>query len=337
MKAIVQNAYGSPDLLEFKEVDKPIVGDKDVLVRVHAVGLNAGDYFAMRGRPWAIRMTLGLRGPDNHIPGWDVAGTVEAVGSKVTMFQPGDEVFAGIEHTCAEYACASEVKFALKPANLTMAEAAAVPTAALTALQALRDMADVQPDQKVLINGAAGGVGTFAVQIAKMMGAEVTGVCSTRNVELVLSIGADHVIDYTREDFTKGDQRYDLILDNVGNHSFAAYRRVLTPTGIIQPNTAHAGLGYVIKAAVLSQFMRQQGKPFVTIPSHDDLVIMKGFIEAGKVTPVMDRTYPLSETVDALSYLEKGHARGKVVLAVKDGSDDVLREVADTVAMLETT
>ena len=317
MKAIVQNAYGSPALLEFKEVDKPVVKDNDVLVRVHAAGLNAGDYFTMRGSPWVIRLTLGLRGPENHIPGWDVAGRVEAVGPQVTMFQPGDEVFAAIEHTCAEYACAGEEKFALKPTNLTLEEAAAVPTAALTALKALRDMAKVQPGQKVLINGASGGVGPFAVQIAKVLGAEVTGVCSTRNVEMVRSIGADHVIDYTQEDFTLGEQRYDLILDNVGNHAFAAYRRVLTPQGIIQPNTGHAGMWYVTKAAVLSQFMRQQGKLFVATPNHEDLVILKGFIESGKVTPVIDSTYPFSETAEALRYLEKGHARGKVVITIE--------------------
>ncbi|MBV7336335.1 NAD(P)-dependent alcohol dehydrogenase [Chloroflexi bacterium TSY] len=329
MNAIVQNAYSSPDLLEFKEVEKPVVGEYDVLVRVYVAGLNAGDYFTMRGRPWMIRMVVGLRGPDNHIPGWDVAGTIEAVGPKVTMFQLGDEVYGAIEHACAEYACASEDKFALKPASLTMAEAAAVPTAASTALKALRDMVNVQPGQKVLINGASGGVGTFAVQIAKVLGAEVTGICSTRNVEMVRSIGADNVIDYTREDFTKGDQRYDVVLDNVGNHSFAAYRRVLTPQGIIQPNTGHAGMWYVIKAAVLSQFMRQQGKLFVATPNHDDLVIVKEYIDAGKVAPVMDRTYPFNETVEALRYLEKGHARGKVVITVAHDSHDALREVAE--------
>ena len=316
MKAIVQNHYGSPDLLELKEIDKPTVAENDVLVQVHAASLNAGDYFSLRGRPWLIRMTMGLRKPNDHVPGWDMAGVVEAVGPKVTMFQPGDEVFAGIEHTCAEYACGGEDKFALKPANLTMEEAAAVPTAALTALKALRDMAKVKPGQKVLINGASGGVGIFAVQIAKALGTEVTGVCSTRNVDMVRSIGADHVIDYTQEDFTQNGQHYDLILDNVGNHSFAEYRRVLTSQGIIQPNTGHAGMGYVIKAAVLSQFMPQQGKLFVATPNHEDLVVLKEFIESGKVTPIIDGTYPLSETSEALRYLEEDHARGKVVITV---------------------
>ncbi len=317
MKAIVQNEYGSPDVFKLQEIDEPVVKDDDVLVRVHAAGLNASDYFTMRGSPWAIRLTLGLRRPKNHIPGWDVAGHVEAVGQKVTRFQPGDEVFAAIDGACAEYACAGEDKFALKPTNLTLEQAAAVPTAALTALQALRDMAKVQPGQKVLINGASGGVGTFAVQIAKALGADVTGVCSARNVDMVRSIGADYVIDYTQEDFTQNGQQYDLILDNVGNHSFAAYRRVLTPQGIIQPNTGHAGMGYVIKAAVLSQFMQQQGRLFVANPTHEDLVVLKEFIESGQVTPVIDRMYPLRETPEALRYLEKCHAQGKVVITVK--------------------
>ncbi|MEZ4862802.1 MAG: NAD(P)-dependent alcohol dehydrogenase [Caldilineaceae bacterium] len=336
MKAIVQTAYGSPDVLELRDIDKPVVGDRDVLVCVHAAGLNAGDYFTLRGSPWLIRLTMGLRKPNDHVPGWDVAGTVAAVGQSVTMFKPGDEVYAAIEHTCAEYACAGEDKFALKPINLTMEQAAAVPTAALTALKALRDMAKVQPRQKVLINGASGGVGTFAVQIAKVLGAEVTGVCSTRNMDMVRQIGADHVIDYSKEDFTKGEQRYDVILDNVGNHPFAAYRRVLTPQGIIQPNTGHAGMGYVIRAALLSPFMRQQGKLFIATPNHDDLVIVKEFIESGKVTPVMDRTYPLDEFVAAFGYVEKVHARGKVVLTMAHGSDGALQEVAEPVAMLGT-
>lgn len=316
MKAIVQTAYGSPDVLELIEIDKPVVEDDDVLVRVRAAGLNAGDYFSMRGHPWVIRLELGLRKPKNHIPGWDVAGHVETVGHKVTRFQPGDEVFAAIDGTCAEYACAGEGKFALKPVNLTLEQAAAVPTAALTALQALRDMAKVQPGQKVLINGASGGVGTFAVQIAKALGAEVTGVCSTRNVDLVRSIGADYVIDYTQEDFTQSGQRYDLILDNVGNHSFAAYRHALMPQGVIQPNTGHAGMGYVLKAFVLSQFMHQQGHPFVATPNHEDMVVLKEFIEAGQITPVIDRMYPLNKTPEALRYLEKCHAQGKVVITL---------------------
>jgi NADPH:quinone reductase-like Zn-dependent oxidoreductase len=316
MKAIVQNAYGSPDVFELKEIDKPVVKDDEVLVRVHAAALHAGDYFAMRGVPVGVRMVTGWPKPKNYVPGFDVAGHVEAVGKNVTRFQPGDEVFGACNGTCAEYACAGEDKFVLKPANLTFEQAAAIPTSAVTALRGLRDAGKVQPGQKVLINGASGGVGTFAVQIAKSFGAEVTGVCSTRNVDMVRSIGADHVIDYTQEDFTQSGQRYDLILDNVGNHSFSDCKRALTPQGTLIPNTGHAGIGYVVKALVLSLFVRQQGRPFIATPTHEDLVILKELIEAGKVTPVIDRAYPLNETPEAFRYLDKGHARGKVVITM---------------------
>jgi NADPH:quinone reductase-like Zn-dependent oxidoreductase len=316
MKAIVQNGYGSPDVFELKEIDKPAVEENDVLVRVHAASLAAGDYFAMRGEPYMVRMTVGWPKPKNYVPGYDVAGQVEAVGQNVTRFQPGDEVFGACQATCAEYVCAGEDKFALKPAPLTLEQAAAVPTSAVAALLGLRDAGKVQPGQKVLINGASGGVGTFAVQIAKAFGAEVTGVCSTRNVDMVRSIGADHVIDYNQEDFTQSGGRYDLILDNVANRSFSDLRRTLTPQGIIIPNSGHSGLGYVIKAFVRSAFVRQQGRPFIAIPNHEDLVVLKELIEAGKVTPVIDRTYPLSEIPEAFRYLNEGHARGKVVITV---------------------
>ncbi len=224
MKAIVLSRYGSPDVLELKEIDKPVVKDDDVLVRVQAASLNAGDLFSMKGSPWLARFAVGFPQPKNYVLGWDVAGRAEAVGKNVTRFQPGDEVFTACSGAFAEYACAPEDKVAMKPTNLTFEQAAAVPTAALTALQGLRDAGKVQPNQKVLINGASGGVGTFAVQIAKALGAEVTGVCSTRNVEMVRSLGADHVVDYTREDFTQGGQRYDLILDNVASRSFSDLR-----------------------------------------------------------------------------------------------------------------
>jgi len=316
MKAIVQNHYGSPDDLEFKEMDKPVVGDDDVLIRVYAAGLNAGDVFTLKGSPWLIRLTVGFPKPKNHILGWDVAGTVEKVGQNVTQLKPGDEVFGATSGALAEYARAGADTFALKPANLTFEQTAAVPTAALTALQGLRDAGKVEPGQKVLINGASGGVGTFAVQIAKALGAEVTGICSTRNVEMIRSLGADHVVDYTQEDFTKSGQRYDLILDNVGSRSFSDLRRVLTPQGIIQPNTGHAGMSYVIKAFALSTFVNQCGRPFVANPNHEDMVVLKEFIEAGKVTPVIDKTYSLSETPEALRYLDEEHARGKVVITV---------------------
>ena len=321
MKAIVQNDYGSTNVLELKEVEKPVVKENDVLVRVHAAALNAGDVFSMRGSPWLARFSVGFPKPKNYILGWDMAGRVQEVGNKVTRFKPGDEVYGSCSHTLAEYVCAAEDKFAMKPANLSFEQAAAVPSAAITALQGLRDVGKLQPGQKVLINGASGGVGTFAVQIAKAFGAEVTGVCSTRNVDMVRSIGADHVVDYTQEDFTQSGQRYDLILDNVANHSFTDLRRALTPQGIIIPNSGHGGMGYVFKAYLLSPFMHQQASPFMSTPNHEDLVVLKELIEADKITPVIDRTYPLSETPEAFRYLEEDHARGKVVITVEHNNN----------------
>jgi NADPH:quinone reductase-like Zn-dependent oxidoreductase len=318
MKAIVQDKYGSPDdVLKLKEIDKPVTKDDDVLVRVHAAAIHAGDYFCVRGTPFAVRAVTGLLKPrSNYVPGFDVAGQVEAVGKNVTRLQPGDEVFGACDRACAEYASTAEGNFVLKPANLTFEQAAAVPTSALAALHGLRDAGKVQQGQKVLINGASGGVGTFAVQIAKSFGAEVTGVCSTRNVDMVRSIGADHVIDYTQEDFTRSGQRYDLILDNVGNRSFSDCRRALAPQGTLIPNSGHAGMGYVVKAFVLSVFVSQQGRPFVSTPNQEDLVVLKELLESGKVAPVIDRTYPLSETPEAMGYVGEGHARGKVVITV---------------------
>ncbi len=320
MKAVVLNAYGSSDILELKEVDKPVVKDDGVLVRVHATAINAGDYFSMRGSPWLVRMSVGFPKPKNYILGWDAAGRIEAVGKKVKGFQPGDEVFGACSHTFAEYVSGDADQFAIKPANLTFEQAAAVPTAALTALQALRDKGKLQPGQKVLINGASGGVGTFAVQIAKSFGAEVTGVCSTRNMDMVRSIGADQVIDYTQEDFTQSGWRYDLLLDNVANRTFSDLKRALTPQGIIIPNSGHGGMGYVFKAYFLSVFMRRLARPFVTSVNNKDLVVLKELIESGKVRPVIDRTYPLSEIREAFRYLDQDHARGKVVITVEHNS-----------------
>jgi NADPH:quinone reductase-like Zn-dependent oxidoreductase len=322
MKAIVQEEYGPPHLLKLKEIDNPAVEDNDVLVRVRAAAIHAGDYFGVKGEPFAARLATGLLKPsENYVPGFDVAGRVEAVGKNVTRFQPGDEVFGECGGACAEYACGAEDKFVQKPANLTFEQAAAVPVSALAALHGLRDAGKVQPGQRVLINGASGGVGTFAVQIAKALGAEVTGVCSTRNVELVRSIGADHVIDYTQEDFTQGGPRYDLILDNVGNHSLSDCRRALTPQGKLIPNSGHAGMGYVLKAFVSSLFVRQQGRPYLSMPNEVDLTVLKELIEAGRVGPVIDRTYPLSETPSAMAYVGEGHARGKVVITVGGKTD----------------
>jgi NADPH:quinone reductase-like Zn-dependent oxidoreductase len=317
MKAIVQTAYGSSDVLVLKEIDKPKVGDGDVLVRVRAAGLHAGDCFMMRGVPYLARFFAGWPRPKGYVPGFDVAGTVEAVGKDVTRFKPGEEVFGECGGGgCAEWACAAEGRFVTKPAGLTFEQAAAIPVSALAALQGLRDAGRLQPGQRVLVNGASGGVGTYAVQIAKVLGAEVTGVCSTRNLDLVRSIGADQVIDYTQEDFTRGGQSYDLILDNVGSRSLADYRRALTPDGTLLPNTGNAGMGYVIKAFVLSAIVRQQGRPFVSRPKSEDLAFLKELVETGKMTPVIDRTYPLSETPEALEYVGRGHARGKVVITL---------------------
>lgn len=316
MQAIVQNKYGSPDVLRIKEVDRPAIQNDEVLVRVHAASVNAGDYFSMRGNPWLVRFIVGFPRPKDYILGWDIAGQVEAVGSAVTQFRPGDEVYGAVSHAFAEYVAAGTDRFAAKPANLTFEQAAAVPTAAITALQGLRDVGKVQPGQKVLINGAAGGVGTFAVQIAKALGAEVTGVCSARNVEMVRSIGADHVIDYTKQDFTRNGHRYDLILDNVGNRAFSHLRRCLAPQGLIIPNSGHGGMRYVLKAFLLSPFMRQLGRPLMTTTNDRDLVALKELIEAGKVTPVIDRAYPFAEIPAALGYAAQGHVRGKVVIAV---------------------
>jgi len=289
---------------------------------VHAAGVNPADWAIMSGLPYIARPIYGLRKPKNSVRGTDVAGTVEAVGSGVTRFKPGDEVFGWSNGSYAEYTTAAEVSLALKPATLTFEQAAAVPMAGLVALQAIRDHGKVGPGQSVLINGASGGIGTFAVQIAKALGADVTGVCSTRNVEMVRSIGADRVIDYTKEDFTKGGQQYDFILDNVSNHSLRDLRRVLTPTGTLIPNGGGfdnrwlASGGRIVRAAVLFQFGGQTLGNFLVSSNHADLVVLAEMIVAGKVTPVMDRTYPLSETAQAIDHVGTGHTRGKVAITV---------------------
>jgi len=322
MKAIVYDKYGSPDVLELKEIDKPAVGDDQVLIRVRAASVNPLDWHFMRGRPFFLRIKAGLRKPKVIRLGVDAAGTVESTGGNVRRFKPGDEVFGGCTGAFAEYACASEKALAPKPANLTFEQAAAVPIAALSALQGLRDKGRIQAGQKVLINGAAGGVGTFAVQIAKAFGAEVTGVCSTRNVDMVRSIGADRVIDYTQEDFTRNGQRYDLILDSVGNHSLSAFRRALTAKGtLVMVGGPDKGrwigpMAGMLKVVVLSRFVSQKLLPFLAKRSHEDLVFLKDLLETGKVTPVIDRRHPLSDVPEAIRYLEEGHARGKVVITV---------------------
>jgi len=318
MKAIVQNDYGSSDVLKLAEVAQPTIKDNEVLVRVKAASINAGDVFTMRGSPWLTRLMVGFPKPKNHILGWDMAGVVEAAGSAVTQFRPGDEVYAACNGALAEYASVAEDKLALKPANLTFEQAAAVPTAGITALIGLRDAGKLQAGQKVLINGASGGVGTFAVQIAKALGAEVTGVCSARNMDMVRSLGADNVIDYAKEDFTQHERRYDLILDNVASRSFSDLIRVLTPQGRIVPNSGHGGMGYVFKAFLLSPFLRQLGSMYLAEPNNKDLNQLKEWIESGKVKPIIDRTYPLREAPEAFRYLDKEHARGKVVITVTE-------------------
>jgi NADPH:quinone reductase-like Zn-dependent oxidoreductase len=322
MRAIVQDRYGSADVLELTDIDTPVVGDDDVLVRVAAASANIGDWHIMTGRPYLIRMVSGLRTPKADVRGQDVAGLVEAVGTNVTGLLPGNEVFGTCDGAFAEYAIARNDKIAPKPANLSFEQAATVPTSASTALQALRDRAKVQPGQTVLIIGAAGGVGSFAVQIAKAFGATVTGVCSTTKVDLVRSIGADRVIDYTREDFAETGQRYDVILDIAGSRSVSHLRKALAPTGTLVivggegGGRWFGGINRQLGAQLLSMFVGQRLGTFIARQNGEDLVALKDLIEAGKVTPVIGTTYPLQEVPEAIQQLEEGHSRGKIVITV---------------------
>ena len=328
MQAIVYTRYGSPDVLQIKDIEKPTPKDNEVLVHVHAAAANPLDWHFMRGAPFLARFAFGLLKPKNTLLGADVAGRVAAVGSTVTQFQIGDAVFGDVSANglggFAEYVCAREAALTLKPATLSFEAAAAVPVAAITALQGLRDKGRIQPGQKVLINGASGGVGTFAVQIAKSFGTEVTGVCSTRNLAMVRSIGADHVIDYTQEDFTQNGQQYDLIFDAVGNRSVSDYQRALSPKGIcaIAGFTTMARLFQVIAlgAWVSKTSSKQIGLMDTAKPNQKDLVFIKQLLEAGKVVPVIDRTYSLSAVPEAIRYLEAGHARGKVVITTEQNN-----------------
>jgi NADPH:quinone reductase-like Zn-dependent oxidoreductase len=344
MKAIVQDRYGPAGVLAARDIGRPDIGDDEVLVRVHAASVHLGDWILMTGSPFVMRFATGLRRPKNRVPGTDIAGTVESAGKDVKSFRPGDEVFGWSAGAFAEYAAASERQFVKKPVNLTFEQAAAVGVSASTALQLLRDDGKVQPGQKVLINGASGGVGTYAVQIAKAFGAEVTGVTSTKNVELVRSIGADHVIDYTREDFTDGGPRFDLIIDNVSNHSMARTRRALTPSGrLISNGGGHVGgkLGRTVRTMLVSMFVRQQAKPTVKTQNHDDLVALRELVEAGRLTPVIDGTYPLANTPDAIDRVATGRARGTVVVSLSQPSpvelvfDDTIKgtRMADPIAV----
>lgn len=318
MQAIVQNGYGSPDILELKQIDTPVPQDGEVLVRVHATALHAGDYFSLKGVPYGVRFAVGFPRPKDYIPGYDVAGVVEAVGEQVTRFRPGDEVFGACSGGCAEYVATAESNLVSKPANLSFEQAGCVATSALAALHGLRDAGHVQPGMKVLVNGASGGVGIYAVQIAKALGADVTGVCSGRNADMVRSIGADHVVDYTQEDFTQNGAQYDLILDNVASRTFAEYKRALTAQGKVIPNSGHAGLGYVIKAMARSLYDSKQGRPYLSSPKQEDLVFLRQLLESGQIKPVIDRTYRLEQVPEAMRYVGAGHASGKVVITVKN-------------------
>jgi NADPH:quinone reductase-like Zn-dependent oxidoreductase len=322
MKAIVQDRYGSADVLELRDIDAPVVGDDDVLVRVLAASAHIGDWHTMTGLPYLGRMAFGLRRPKARVRGQDFAGRVEAVGTNVTQVQPGDEVFGTCDGSFAEYATARINKVAPKPANRSFAQAATVPTSGSTALQGLRDAGRVQPEQKVLIIGAGGAVGSFAVQIAKGFGDHVTGVCSTSKVDMVRSIGADEVVDYTRDDFAEKGERYDLMLDTAGNRSVSHLRRALSPRGTLVIVGAEGGgrwfggIDRQLRALMLSPFVSQKLGTFIAKAKLEDLLALKELIEAGKVTPVIDRTYPLSEVPEAMRHLEEGHARGKVVITV---------------------
>jgi NADPH:quinone reductase-like Zn-dependent oxidoreductase len=323
MKAAVRDRYGSPDVVEVREIDKPMPTDDEVLVRVRAASLNMADWYAMTGRPYVARMQEGLRKPKTNRLGVDYAGTVEAVGRDVTEFRPADEVFGGRNGAYAEYICPrADRAIVLKPANVTFEQAAAVPIAAITALQGLRDKGQLQPGQKVLINGASGGVGTFAVQIAKALGAEVTAVCSTGNVDTARSLGADHVIDYTQEDFTRNDRRYDLMLDIAGSRSWSACRRVLTPQATVvivggpKTNRLFGPLGPVVRKFLAGLLSSRKVVFFIAKLNKADMVALQELLESGKVTPAIDRRYELSEIADALRYMGEGHCRSKIVVTI---------------------
>jgi NADPH:quinone reductase-like Zn-dependent oxidoreductase len=324
LKAIVQERFGPPDVLRLVDTDPPEVGADEVLVRVHAAALNPYDWHIMRGDPLIARLMgeVGLRKPKARVAGVDAAGRVEAVGANVRGLRPGDEVLGFCQGAFAEYACAQADKVVPKPGRLSFEQAAAVPMAGTTALRGIRDVGAVQAGHRVLVNGAAGGVGTYAVQIATALGAEVTGVCSTRNVELVRSIGAAHVVDYTREDFTDGRARYDVILDNVGNRPLSQLRRALTPTGTLvlngggSPGHVLGPVGSILRAVVVNRLVRERLRLLPHEQNSDQLLTLTGLIEAGKLTPVLDRTYPLADTAEGLRRVEQGHARGKVVITV---------------------
>jgi len=321
MKGMFQDVYGPPAVLSLRDIAMPVVGAHDVLVRVHAAAVHIGDCFGVRGAPLPMRLASGLFRPKPGVPGFDVAGQVESVGSHVTKFRPGDAVFGAGHGTCAQYASVPEQQLALKPPSLTFEQAAAIPISALAALHGLRDAGKLKSGQKVLINGASGGIGTFGVQIAKAFGADVTGVCGTANGAMVRSLGADHVIDHTREDFTRAGRHYDLVFDNVENRSLSDCRRVLTPEGTLVLNSGSGARGLrllvrLLLPLALSPFVRHRLRRYLSTPNHADLVVLSELVESGKLRPVIDRTFSLAEVPAALRHIETGHAAGKVVITV---------------------
>jgi NADPH:quinone reductase-like Zn-dependent oxidoreductase len=333
MKAVVQDRYASIESLVSKDIPIPEIGDRDVLVRVQSAALHIGDVFSVTGSPLPMRLASGLIRPKYGVPGYDLAGRVEVTGSGVFRFHPGDEVFGYAKGTCAEYVRVAEDKLATKPANLSFEQAAAIPTSGLAALHGVRDAGRVRPGQKVLIIGASGGVGSFAVQIAKALGAEVTAVTSTRNVEVVRPLGADHIVDYTREDFASDGPQYDLIFDNVESRSLDECRRALKPDGTLVLNSGTGaqgldGLLRLVRPLVLSPFARQTFRRYLSRPNSADLEVLKALAEAGKLRPLIDRAYPLAETSAALLYIETGHARGKVVVTVAEAESERLLKPA---------
>lgn len=322
MKAIIQDTYGSAEVFQLADIDKPEPGKKEVLVRVHAAAVHIGDVMMMKGMPYVMRLGTGFTGPRKKVPGFDFAGSVEAVGEDVSGFKPGDEVFGECNGSCAEYSSVGADRIAAKPSGLTFEQAAAVPVSGVTALRGIRDAGKVQSGETVLINGATGGVGIYAIQIAKSLDAIVTGVCSGTNEGLARSLGADHVVDYTIEDYTEGDERYDVILDNVANHSLADSRRALTAKGRLVPNSARSqgrvfgAVGRMAQAAIVAMFVRQQARPFYSPVKTQDLLDLTQLIDTGQLIPVIDRTYPLSETAAAMEYVSQGHASGKTVITI---------------------
>lgn len=318
MKAYVQNGYGSTDYLQLTDREKPVPKAGEVLIKVKASSINAGDNFSLKGSPWVIKLALGFPRPKDHVLGWDASGIVEALGDGVKDFKVGDQVFAGCEGAFAQYVSVSENNVAMKPENLSFEEAAAIPTAAITALMGLRDSGGLQAGQHVLINGASGGVGIFAVQLGKAMGAKVSGVCSRKNYALVESLGADRVYNYNEEDFSVSEEKFDLLLDNVSSRSIKDLRKSLKPGGKIVPNSGYGGVSYLVKVMVMKLFTKEIGKSYLAVPNRENLECLKAYIEEGKVKPVVDKVFPFVQLKEAFNHLENHHASGKIVISLDE-------------------